>query len=91
MRDWGSIAGIGGWPRNTRALDHAYVLAITRRLRELNFPPGTEYDYSNTNYNLLAMVVERASGRPFPTFTRDRIFIPLGMTHTSWRDDATRL
>lgn len=91
MRDWGSIEGIGGWPRNTRALDHAYVLAITRRLRELNFPPGTEYDYSNTNYNLLAMVVERASGKPFPTFTRERIFVPLGMTHTSWRDDATRL
>jgi len=91
MRDWGSIAGIGGWPRNTRALDHAYVLAITRRLRELNFPPGSEYDYSNTNYNLLAMVVERASGKPFPTFTRERIFVPLGMSHTSWRDDATRL
>ncbi len=91
MRDWGSMAAIEGWPRNTRALDHAYVLAITRRLRELNFPPGSEYDYSNTNYNLLAMVVERASGKPFPTFTRERIFVPLGMTHTSWRDDATRL
>jgi len=91
MRDWGSIAAIEGWPRNTRALDHAYVLAITRRLRELNFPPGSEYDYSNTNFNLLAMVVERASGKPFPTFTRERIFVPLGMTHSSWRDDATRL
>jgi len=91
MRDWGTIAGIGGWSRNTRALDHAYVLAITRRLRELNFVPGSEYEYSNTNYNLLAMVVERASGKSFPTFTRERIFIPLGMTNTSWRDDATRL
>ncbi len=91
MRDWGSIAAIAGWPRNTRALDHAYVLAITRRLRELNFPPGSEYEYSNTNYNLLAMVVERASGKSFPVFTRERIFAPLGMTHTSWRDDATRL
>ena len=45
MRDWGTIAGIGGWSRNTRALDHAYVLAITRRLRELNFVPGSEYEY----------------------------------------------
>jgi hypothetical protein len=35
--------------------------------------------------------VERASGKPFPTFTRERIFVPLGMTHSSWRDDATRL
>jgi CubicO group peptidase (beta-lactamase class C family) len=91
MRDWGSIAGIAGWPRNTRALDESWVLAITSRLRELNFAPGSEYEYSNTNYNLLATVAERASGKPFPVFTRERIFVPLGMTHTSWRDDATRL
>ena len=91
FRDWGSVSGIAGWPRNTRALNHAHVLAIISRVRELNFPPGTEYDYSNTNYNLLAMVVERASGTPFPAFTRDRLFAPLGMTSTSWRDDAMRL
>jgi CubicO group peptidase (beta-lactamase class C family) len=91
MRDWGSVAGIAGWPRNTRALNHAHVLAIISRVRELNFPPGTEYDYSNTNYNLLAMVAERASGQPFPAFTRQRLFEPLGMTATSWRDDAMRI
>jgi CubicO group peptidase (beta-lactamase class C family) len=91
LRDWGSVSGIAGWPRNTRALSHAHVLAIISRVRELNFPPGTEYDYSNTNYNLLAMVAERASGGPFPAFTRRRLFEPLGMTSTSWRDDAMRL
>lgn len=91
LRDWGSMAGIAGWPRDTRALSHAHVLAITSRVRELNFPPGSEYDYSNTNYNLLAMVAERASGQSFPEFTRKRIFEPLGMTSTSWRADATRL
>jgi len=91
LRDWGSIAGIAGWPRNTRALNHAHVLAILSRVRELNFPPGTEYDYSNSNYNLLSMVVERASGMSFPAFTRQRLFTPLGMTSTSWRDDAMRI
>jgi CubicO group peptidase (beta-lactamase class C family) len=91
LRDWGTIAGIAGWPRNTRALNHAHVLAITSRVRELNFPPGSEYEYSNTNYNLLAMVAERASGMTFPEFTRRRIFEPLGMTATSWRDDAMRV
>lgn len=91
LRDWGSVSGIAGWPRNTRALSHAHVLAIISRVRELNFPPGTEYDYSNTNYNLLAMVAERASGTPFPTFTRQHLFEPLGMGSTSWRDDAMRL
>lgn len=91
LRDWGSIAGIGGWPRNTRALDHGHVLQIISRMRELNFPPGTEYEYSNSNYNLLAIVAERASGESLPAFTKRRIFEPLGMTSTSWRDDAMRV
>ena len=91
LRDWGSITGVAGWPRNTRALDHKVVLQVIGRMRELNFPPGTEYEYSNSNYNLLAIVVERASGESFPAFTRRRIFEPLGMTSTSWRDDAMRL
>jgi CubicO group peptidase (beta-lactamase class C family) len=91
LRDWGSIAGVAGWPRNTRAIDHSHVLQIIGRMRELNFPPGTEYEYSNSNYNLLAIVAERASGESLPAFTRRRIFVPLGMTSTSWRDDAMRV
>jgi CubicO group peptidase (beta-lactamase class C family) len=91
LRDWGSIAGIAGWPRNSRAIDHTQVLQIIGRMRELNFPPGTEYEYSNANYNLLAIVAERASGESLPAFTRRRLFEPLGMTSTSWRDDAMRL
>jgi hypothetical protein len=37
------------------------------------------------------MIVARASGMSFADFTRTRIFQPLGMTHTSWRDDHTRI
>ena len=91
LRDWGSITGVAGWPRNSRALDHKLVLQVIGKMRELNFPPGTEYEYSNSNYNLLAIVAERASGESFPAFTRRRIFEPLGMTSTSWRDDAMRV
>ncbi len=91
LRDWGSIAGIAGWPCNTRAIDHAHVLQIIAHMRELNFTPGAEYEYSNTNYNLLAIVAERASGESLPAFTRRRLFQPLGMTSTSWRDDAMRV
>jgi len=35
--------------------------------------------------------VERVSGKGFPEFTKERIFAPLGMTHTSWRDDFNRI
>ncbi len=86
LRDWGSIAGISGWPRGARAHTHAHVLDIVSRQRALNFPSGSEYSYSNTGYNLQAMIVERVSGMPFAEFTRWHLFEPLGMTNTQWRD-----
>lgn len=46
------------------------------------FAAGTKYDYSNTGYALLALVVERASGRRFADFLCERVFMPLGMTTT---------
>lgn len=91
LRDWGNVAAIAGWPRTTRVHTHAHVLDIVSRQRALNFPPGTRWSYSNTGYNLAAVIVSRVSGQPFADFTRERIFGPLGMTRTSWRDDHTRV
>ena len=87
LRDWGSVAGIEGWPRNSRTADNDDVLALVARQKELNFAPRTHYLYSNSNYNLAAIVVARVSGKSLADFTRERIFVPLGMTRTSWRDD----
>lgn len=91
LRDWGSVAGISGWPRTSRVHTHAHVLEIVSRQKALNFTPGTRWSYSNTGFNLAAIIVARVSGTPFPEFTRARLFQPLGMTHTSWRDDYTRI
>lgn len=91
LRDWGTIATVEGWPRGSRVHTHAHVLDIVKRQRALNFKPGAEYLYSNTGYNLLAIIVERVSGRSFSEFTRTEIFEPLGMTRTQWRDDYTRI
>ena len=91
LRDWGSIEWIAGWPRGTRVYTHAHVLDILQRQRGLNFPPGTRWSYSNSGYNLSAIIVSRVSGESFAEFTRKRIFEPLGMTRTSWRDDFTRI
>lgn len=51
------------------------------------FPPGTDYRYSNSGYALLALVVARASGRGFPAYLRENIFLPLGMDATLARVD----
>lgn len=91
LRDWGTVAALAGWPRGTAAYDQDDVLAIIARQRALNFPPGSEYSYSNSGYNLLAIVVQRASGRSLAKFTAERFFKPLGMTNTGWRDDFRRI
>ncbi len=70
-------------------VDHpnAEVLDLVSRLRELNFDPGEDYLYSNTGYILAAAIVERASKSTLQQFTQARIFGPLGMTNTRWRED----
>jgi len=91
LRDWGNIVAMAGWPRWTREYTHANVLDILRRQHALNFEPGTDWSYSNSGYNLAAIIVSRTSGETFAEFTRRRIFEPLGMTHTSWRDNYRRI
>jgi CubicO group peptidase (beta-lactamase class C family) len=91
LRDWGAVAAIGGWPRGTRIHTHAHMLDIASRQKALNYEPGAEFSYTNTGYNLLVVIVERVTGKSFAEFTRQQIFEPLGMKHTGWRDDFTRV
>lgn len=91
LRDWGNIAAMEGWPRGTRAHSNEDALAIAARQLSLNYTPGAAYSYTNTGYNLLALLVQRASGKSLAQFSKERIFDPLGMTHTSWRDDYQRV
>lgn len=91
LRDWGSVASISGWGREQRSHDHDDVVDIVSRQSALNFEPGHEYSYSNTGFNLLAVVVSRVSGMPFAQFSKERIFEPLGMGDTQWRDDYRRI
>ncbi len=70
-------------------VDHpnAEVLDLVSRLRELNFDPGDDYEYSNTGLIVAATLLERASGKSLEAFTDARIFRPLGMENTRWRED----
>ncbi|MBV9877339.1 MAG: beta-lactamase family protein [Verrucomicrobia bacterium] len=47
-----------------------------------NFAPGTKYEYNNTNYALLGLVVEKVDGKPLAKAMQDRLFGPLGMQNT---------
>ena len=50
--------------------------------KELSFRPGTEYSYSNVNYNLLGAVIEQASGKNYKDYMETEILIPLGLNDT---------
>ena len=47
--------------------------------KPLDFDPGTAWQYSNTNFVIAGLIVEKASGKPLLQFLSDRIFTPLGM------------
>ena len=91
LRDWGEVESIAGWPRTTRIYTLDEVLDIAARQKNLNYPPGTAYSYTNTGYNLLAIIVARLSGQSLAEFTHANLFVPLGMKQTQWRDDFTRI
>jgi len=60
----------------------ADVLRLLESQDRTYFVPGSDYRYSNSGYALLALIVEKASGKPYAAFLHDRIFAPLGMSHT---------
>jgi CubicO group peptidase (beta-lactamase class C family) len=49
----------------------------------LNRTPGSSFEYSNLNYSLLGAIIEEVSGTSFEEYIEQRIFVPLGMTHTT--------
>lgn len=87
LKDWGSVGSLTGWPRTTRVYTQELALQIMSKQKSTNYTPGTEYSYSNANYSLLVTIVERLSGKSLAAFTEEKLFQPLGMRHTHWRDN----
>jgi len=81
-----------GWaPADPTADVNEAIVRILARQRGLNSAPGSEYQYNNGGYNLLATILKRATGRSLGQFADANIFTPLGMAHTHVQDDAAAL
>jgi len=91
LREWSSLVAAQGWPRGTRRHTQTELFDVVTRQHALNYPVGDYYSYTNSGFGLLFTIVERVSGKTFQEFSQDRIFGPLGMSHTRWRDDFTAL
>src|SRR6266567_2682842 len=66
---------------HTKVWSPAELLAIAFA-HPPNFPPGTAYEYNNTNYALLGLIIEKVDGKPLAQAMQDRLFGPLNMQHT---------
>lgn len=86
IRDWPHAMMLGGMTY-TDVISFDKILRMLYQQEDLDFPPGSEYSYSNTGYNLLARIIEVQSGESFRDYTEARIFEPLGMERTHFSDD----
>lgn len=59
--------------------------------KPLNFNPGEKYQYSNSNYNVLAYIIEKVSGKSFGEFLSDEIFKPAKMNSTGHHQNANAI
>ena len=71
----------GGGLATPHRLEESFALVTQQRAT--NFPPGSDYLYSNANFLLLSIIVERVSGQSLATLIDERICRPLGMTRTA--------
>ncbi len=90
LREQGQLLNLAGWRGDDLYTQDDVLWALSRQ-RSLNFEPGAEIVYGNAAYTLLALIVQRVSGQSLRTFADARIFKPLGMAATHFRDDHTEM
>ena len=91
IRDMWTLFVLAGQTPGSVLYSMDQALRMVYRQRELNFPPNSQFLYSNSGFLLLAEVVQRVSGMPLSRYSQEYFFQPLGMTSTQWRDDWNRV
>jgi CubicO group peptidase (beta-lactamase class C family) len=91
LRDQWELLELAGWRYSLDLITDEDVMAVISRQKALNFKPGSRHLYCNTGYTLLAQIVKRVSGQSLREFTLSRMFRPLGMNNTHFRDDHAEI
>jgi len=78
LRDWPAGLHAAGW-RWEEAFGWEDIMRMVKQQKDLDFEPGSRYQYSNTGYNMLALIVEKVTGKTFPVWADENIFKPLQM------------
>jgi CubicO group peptidase (beta-lactamase class C family) len=90
IRDYIGLLTMAGAQEESVTTDDE-ALGILAKQKGLNFAPGDDFLYSNSNYFLLSIIVKRASGKTLREFAAENIFAPLGMNNTQILDDHQRI
>jgi hypothetical protein len=81
LRSTPELFALAGW-REGDTITTTDVYVYLQRQTDLNFKPGTEFMYSNSNYVLLAIIISRVTNQDFSQWMKANIFDPLRMEHT---------
>lgn len=90
LRNYDDLFDLQGIPEADLTTDRDAMELILRQ-KGVNFKPGEEFLYSDTNYFLMSQIVKRITGETLRQFAQERIFGPLQMTSTHFHDDHTMI
>lgn len=90
LREVYNLMPIAGWDGEDKLL-RAEVINLLRKQKELQAPPGEEFNYNNSAFILLAELVERLTEKKFPQWMKENVFGPLEMNDTYVRTDPSEI
>ncbi len=90
IRDQWQLLAISG-TRLDDVITQDHIIKILSKQQALNFKPGDQYSYSNSNFTMLAEIVKSVTGQTLRQFTDSAIFKPLNMNNTHFHDDYTEI
>jgi CubicO group peptidase (beta-lactamase class C family) len=82
IKNYHALMDLYGFDYDKEYYDNSYVLELLCRQKTLNNIPGEKVIYSNSGYTLLAIIIERVSGKNLHEFAKEKLFIPLDMQNT---------
>jgi CubicO group peptidase (beta-lactamase class C family) len=92
LRDYAELMTVAGLlAKPGFNISETEVLDLVRRQKQLNFAPGVEHQYSNSNYVLLAILTKRVTGKSLREYAEERLFLPSDMRQTRFPDDRGEL
>jgi CubicO group peptidase (beta-lactamase class C family) len=90
LRDYLGLLWLSGISWDNEITEQS-VLNLLVKQKDLNFPPGDKFLYSNSGYIALAVIIRRITGQSIGTFAKENIFIPLKMNNTFFYEKKSEI